>query len=312
MPRRPSVLAQGFPASFVQHEPLVRNYNSGLTRKGFGEYLATRRFNRDTWRNEIVINRLTDGRAMRVCTLDLPRAHGMEHFEDARLFWHNSRIHCAYTEGQYWNRPWVAVQKLALLNDDWSVDRVVTIPFGENSYGTEKNWQFFSHNDALHFVYSMKPHVVVELGSDYQPRTIHTTRAVMAHQYRGGTPPVRVGDRYFSFPHYHVTHAKRHRRYGFSCYAFAAEAPFPIVGISDPLVVGSDDDPTLPNLAYPHWQPVVVFPCGAILNDQINRGGTWKVCAGINDSHDVIFKIPADQIRLRAPRRLYASTSPQV
>lgn len=298
----PSVLAQGIPASFVRHEPLVRNYNSGLTRKGFHDYLATRRFNRDTWRCEIVINRLVDGAAERVCGLDLPRAHGREWHEDARLLWHNGRIYCAYTEGQYWMRPWVAVQKLALLRDDWSVEKVYTIGFGENSVGTEKNWQFFSHNERLHFVYSIAPHVVVELDEDLSPYTVHATECSLALPYRGGTPPVRAGDSYISFPHYHVAHEARSRRYGFSAYRFEAAAPFHVTDITEPLIVASESDPTLPNLAYPHWHPIVAFPCGAQLNHREDNGGTWRVSAGINDSYDAIFEIPHSSLNFRHVR----------
>ena len=295
----PSVVSQGFRTAFVRHEPGVRNYNSGLVQMAGREFLATRRFNRDTWRCEIVINELVSGEAHHVRRLELPRAMGREWHEDARLFWHNGVLHMAYTEGQYWSMPWVAVQKVALLDDEWNVKLVVTIGYGENSLGQEKNWQFFSHRGKLFFVCSLTPHIVVELDATYQPCAVFTTEwaplGIMGdfeEKLRGGTPPVRVGEYYVTFPHFHTKHPERSRRYGFNACAFEARPPFQIVGLTEPLVIGSAHDPTLPNLAYPHYHPIVVFPCGAL-----HREGLWTVSAGINDSFDALFEIPHAELQ---------------
>ena len=293
----PSVTSQGFPARFIPHgEPEIRNYNSGLCLKNGDRFIATRRFDPERWRSEIMVKQLGDCVYKRR-TLDLPRAHGRESHEDARLFWHGGKLHCAYTEGQYWMRPWVAVQKVAVLRDDWSVEQVHTIGFGENSIGQEKNWQFFSHEGQLHFVYSIRPHVVVEMDDQFRPTKTHTTPTDAPENLRGGTPPVRVGDYYVTFPHFHVAHKERSRRYGFSSLIFEAKPPFNIAFVSDPLIHASANDPTIPNLAYPHWNPIVVFPCGALYQED----GVWSVSAGINDSFDAIFEIPAHATTRRVP-----------
>ncbi len=282
----PSVTSQGFPASFVDHgEPGVRNYNSGLCLKDGARFLATRRFNQDKWRYEIAIKQLDGVTATPVRVLELPRPHGRESHEDARLFWHRGRLYCAYTEGQYWQRPWVAVQKLALLRDDWSVERVYTIGYAENSITPEKNWMFFSHDNQLRFVYSIEPHIVVTLDDKMEVIWEHRTSPVLP-ALRGGTPPVRIDDYYVTFPHFHMKHRTRRRRYGFTMLCFEARPPFAVLEVSGPIILASEADPILPNLMYPHWEPLVVFPCGALYSD-----GLWLVVAGINDSCDALFAI---------------------
>lgn len=284
-----SITAQGVDAHFVKHEPGIRNYNSGLTRKAEKLYLATRRANPENWRCDIVVNRLLpNDRAERICTLALPRKHGMEDFEDGRLFWHAGKLHLAYTEGHYWSRPWLSVQKLAILRDDWSIEQTVTIGFGVNSVGQEKNWAFFSHRDGrLHFVYSPSPHVVAALDEKYRVVESWATQPDGCQHLRGGTPPVHVGQHYYSFAHWYRPHPTRERRYAFCSYRFMDEPPFEIDGLSGSIVWASGRDETLPNLRYPHWAPLVVFPCGALVEEDC-----WLVSAGINDSFDALFRLP--------------------
>lgn len=285
-------------------EPGVRNYNSGLCVKDGARFLATRRFNQDKWRYEIVIKQLGVldqagyfqlQTATPVRVLELPRPHGRESHEDARLFWHRGRLYCAYTEGQYWQRPWISVQKLALLGDDWSVEKVYTIGYGENTLTPEKNWMFFSHEDQLRFVYSIEPHIVVTLDDEMNVLWEHRTpRTSAVLPLRGGTPPVRIDDYYVTFPHFHERHPTRKRRYGFALLCFEARPPFAVLDVSDPIIRASAEDATLPNPMYPHWEPLVVFPCGALYSD-----GLWLVVAGINDSFDALFAIDPHAIRPR-------------
>lgn len=303
----PSVTQQGVDATFIRHphEPLVRNYNSGIIVKDGQRYLCTRRFDVKKWGSELIINRLDGDVATFVARLALPRAHGRESHEDARMIWFHGKILVAYTEGQYWMRPWVAIQKLAVLRDDWSVERIVTIGYGQNSLGQEKNWQFFVHDGRLHFVYSVAPHVVVELDEDFKVRGEWRHHPMLRKSLRGGTPPVRIFDRYISFPHFHVDHPSRSRRYGFVAYSFEAKPPFTVLEVSPTLVLGSENDTILPNLAYPHWTPLVVFPCGALRSDC----GTWTVCAGINDSYDALFVLHHDRLKLNHVELQECSTS---
>jgi predicted GH43/DUF377 family glycosyl hydrolase len=294
----PSVLDQGLLATRVQHPADVRNYNSGLERRGAEHWLATRRFDRDVWGCVIDINQLdpATGSVARVCTLALPRPLPLVKFEDARLFWHRDKLHVAYTEGHYYQRPWRAVQQLAVLREDWSVERVVTVGFGKNTIGQEKNWQFFSKDGQLHFIYSLSPYVVVSLDDDYGVASVacdDRPRPAFA-SLRGGTPPVRLGDQYVAFPHSHTEEEGVSRRYSFSAYTFSART-LELTGVTGPLVTASGRDLRLPNPMFPHWTPLVVFPCGAL-----RTSAGWLISAGVNDSFDVLFQIPDAKLDFRS------------
>ncbi|MCW5549981.1 MAG: hypothetical protein KIT44_13540, partial [Opitutaceae bacterium] len=286
--RVPSVFEQGLKAAAVGHDPAVRRYNSGMAQVGKHIYIATRTFNPGTHRCDIEINRIiieAPGRCRpsHVATVDLPRATGMEQFEDGRLLHHRGRLYLAYTEGRYWRRPYVAVQQLALFRkSSWEVEKVWTIGYGNNSVRSEKNWQFFSDGERLHFIYSISPHVVVSLddemrvtGEQVTTPTLHWEHGTLS----GGTPPVPskpAGDTYITFFHSYTPHAARSRRYTFSAYEFSAKPPYAIRRLTRPLIVASARDGTLPNPSEPRWLPIVVFPCGAILD----RAGNWLVSAG--------------------------------
>lgn len=304
------ITEQGFGVCAVEHaEPDTRNYNSGCAYKNGRLYLATRRFDVKRHRcvidiNEAVLSTRTGCpfffAGERVRTLELPSATGLENFEDGRLFWYNDRLHLAYTEGNYLP-PFAStsVQKVAELRDDWSVESVATIAFGENTVGHEKNWQFFGLNRRLFFVYSISPHKVVEVDRDWKVTDHWTTPSDLSWEHgtlSGGTPPVLVDRRLISFFHSYKKHPERQRCYSFSAYEFSAEPPFNVTGITEPLIYASEHERTLPNPRVPNWLPLVVFPCGAVWERESRR---WTVSAGVNDSDDVLFDIPHHELKFR-------------
>lgn len=82
----------------------------------------------------------------------------------------------------------------------------------ENRQWQEKNWMLFEYEGDLMAVYTIAPHVVLQLdiqpgSADIRCRRIHTTHwdaSAYARRYgepRGGALPVRVGDAYYSFFH---------------------------------------------------------------------------------------------------------------
>ena len=284
-----SVLRQGYRAEFIHHEPGMRCFNSGMLEKKDGLYLATRRGEARSSLHNIVISKLTGSSPKPVAVVKIPRVHGREQFEDARLFMHRGKVHMSYVEGRYWKTPRLALQKLAILDDNWKVERVIDIEFGDNGFGQEKNWQFFSRNDRLYFVYSIAPHITVELDKDYKVRKrwiVDVNNSFMG-LLRGGTPPQHVGGGYQAFVHFHTEHFTRMRRYAMCSYKFRDKPPFEPYALSEVLLRASEEDPVIPNLGTPDWNPLVVFPCGVV-----RRKDHWLVSAGINDSLDVLLKLP--------------------
>jgi len=223
-----------------------------------------------------------------ICRLDLPRTDKREQFEDPRLFIHRGKIHMSYVEGCYGPVERVT-QKLAVLSDDWKIERIVTVEFGDNGFGTEKNWQFFTRGHRLYFVYSIAPHVTVELSKAYKVlrRWKPGPKIPFLGLLRGGTPPQHTGNSFQAFVHFHTEHFTRHRRYGVCSYRFRDYPPFDVCSLSEVLLRGSEEDLTITNTEHPDWDPLVIFPCGIV-----RRRDHWLVSAGVNDSTDVLLKLP--------------------
>jgi predicted GH43/DUF377 family glycosyl hydrolase len=313
MDRIPSITQQ-VRADFIRHSwAKGRAYNSGMIRLGESTILTTRHFNPTKGRCEIVLCVLNGRDSKRIKVMNLPAPLGHEQFEDARLFMHGDKVMMAYTEGHYTRQPYVSVQKLVQLDEELDVERVIDIRYGRNFDKSEKNWQFFSKDGRLFFVYRISPHVVVEIDDDGNvvnewkgKQQIHWPEGEM----RGGTPPMAMSDAFISFFHSHVPHPERIRRYNFGAYSFALEPPFDIVGITEPIARASGNDPEQPNPSVPHWMPYVVFPVGHVLLD-----GTHLVTVGINDSYDALVRIKDSELEFKGvaafttPRARYFKTT---
>ena len=284
----PSILEQGKKVTPLKSS--LRSYNSGMMEDSHGLLFCSRSFCPWTQTAELVWQRLAGHRLVPIGSLNL-RAKGPVHFEDARLLMHNDRLLVAYTEGRYDRKPFLSAQGLALMAPNGlQPARQFQIHFGGNFRRSEKNWQFFSRGGHLHFVYSIQPHIVARLNGSVQVDDEWTTKAEIhwpGGTLRGGTPPILDGDSYVSFFHASHKHPTRHRRYSMGAYRFDSKPPFSILEITDPILVGSENDTTLPHPYHPAWRPLTVFPAGAV-----KRGDGYLVCLGVNDSSDALLEIP--------------------
>lgn len=204
-----------------------------------------------------------------------------EEAEDPRVIFNEGKFYVSYCS---WSQrsQYHARQILAEFDKDWKFKSSLTVPFGFNDFKApdkytkpaEKNWLFFRHDDKWHFVYSAVPHLVVEL----QKKRIVEHKTMVAlpwkcGEIRGGTPPMRVGDEYFTFFHSSLPWRKRQKRYYAGAIAFEAKAPFRITRITkDPLLRGSESDTRI------NRGPLVCFMCGAVFEDN-----HWLTTFGVND-----------------------------
>lgn len=285
--------------------PIAREglaYNSGLAELADGRrMLATRVYREDVKRCTIELRELagahdaeTGWHSLPVGPMGLPQDEIAE-LEDCRLIQHKGRWYAAYTEGRYNRQPFLSLQRLARLRDDLTFDRMVPLAYGQLGRRSEKNWQFFSHEGRMHFTYMTNPHVVVELAADGTAKVEHVTRPPIHWPYgslAGGTPPIRVGDEYVSFFHGYIPHASRSRRYVMGVYAFEAKAPFAITRLSRVLLIGTGQERTTPNPKGAYWNPLVVFPTGAVRE----ADGSWTVSLGVNDTFDAIARFTGEEI----------------
>lgn len=213
----------------------------------------------------------------------LPEVCPNEQFEDPRVFMHNGKRHLIFSS---WRKNWAYVPCLRLitLNDNWEFEEEIKIPHGGNGNGkVQKNWQYFSHKGKLHFIYIYDPWQVVVGEKVYTGKNLLWDYGTI----RGGTPPVRVGDYYYTFFHSRLNHGRA--RYYTGAIKFSGEAPFTSIAMtSSPLLSPSPKEPNL------WWAPLTTFPCGVIYRDN-----KFIVSMGINDFQCALADWTLDELESR-------------
>ena len=300
----PSVLHQTpWPVRILDDLPTNSEYlNCGLLERDGKRFLVPRRVKAQHGQpfgfNDCVAFEMK-GRKIIGPELDIKFIHTVpgEHFEDPRIFVHENRTWmscCNFVWGKTWTG---AHQVLMELNNDWVVTRRFDVAFGKNgnsvwgNTGMEKNWLWFFHDGQPHLIYLTEPHVVVQMSHTFNPvRPYETNSSNIVWpwgQPRGGTPPVRIGDEYFSFFHSSSRwHETGSARYHMGFYAFEAKPPFRKTRIIKmPIMSGSSHD------RWGHPKPITVFACGAVINK-----GIWTVSFGINDLYCGVADIPHDDL----------------
>ena len=155
---------------------------------------------------------------------------------------------------------------------------------GRRQRRRERNWGVLDDGE-LKAVYTIDPHVVLRLSEHdalIEARPVHETRRALPWDARrwgephGGSPPVRVGETWFSFFQSNVTAAGSERRiYRVGLYGFAAEPPHAVTHMTRaPVLTATDFEPPY---SFFH-DSAVAYPSGALHAD-----GRWLVSLGIHD-----------------------------
>lgn len=297
----PSVLEQTkWPCGFFQfpYRYKIQYFNPSLLDWLGRRYLVVRRrhISVHPGRNDIAIW-LMDGNLnlLKEEQIIFPIRHPNENFEDPRA------INAA---GSFWlsyatfRAPWTlhhVHQGAAIINLKRQAIEVYHVQYGGNgahnlgNTENEKNWVWFLHDGAMHFVYSPTPHVVVKTNratvvQDWQEKSFNWRYGLP----RGGTSPVLADGLYWSFFHssLDINPDPPRRRYYLGVYAFQAKPPFkPVLYTRKPLLTGSEADPREPSA------PLCVFPCGAAKDNE-----SWLVTFGVNDCACAWIRIPHQEI----------------
>lgn len=183
--------------------------------------------------------------------------------EDPRLIIAGDRLLVAFTYVRHGN----IFMALATLDESLEVQDCRIMDTVRRQW--EKNWQYFEHEGRLYTVYFPNPHTVGwRAGDEIRIPPAHGARLPWAWgEVRGGTPPVRVGDEYFSF-----FHSSLHCHYVAGFYSFEAKPPFRVTRWpSQPCMIAAKD----------RWRGghAVVFPGGAVMEN-----GQWLVSFGWQDA----------------------------
>ena len=214
-----------------------------------------------------------------------------EEHEDPRALVRGGNLiltYCNFIQGKTY-----AHQCIGAVTPNFRINLPVHVQYGANgsklifNSGHEKNWVWFEHGGALHFVYRTNPHLVCKTRNGNVVEEFGTVSPKINWPFgemRGGTSPVRVGGEYVSFFHSSTLWKNGNRRYYKGAYAFKAEPPFHITRYTpEPLLVGSAHDVVKPGVPW----PMVVFPCGSIFEKD-----EWLVVGGLNDLKCYWIKIP--------------------
>lgn len=237
-----------------------------------------------------------------------------QHFEDPRGFYNpniNQTIVGACTFIWYPEGRWTgAHQCIGSFDDQWMCSKMDYPRLGGGSGNLEmitdktkyeKNWLPFLHDNRLHILYKAKPWKVFGYGQTWsEVQEFRGDGVSWAYgDVRGGTSPVLVGDKYFTFPHSSLPWRGRYRRYYAGAMCFDGKPPFTPISITpEPILRGSQNDP------WAQKKPLVVFPCGAIYRDE-----KWLISCGVNDMKAAWVEIPHEDILKRlVPIRKASST----
>lgn len=319
----PSILEQGLETGIFNFgkakTPQVDYFNPSIIKRPDGTWLITRR---STWSKEFDFG-MNDIMAFSLDKDGITPSRGFkvrigdrfyrEQFEDPRAVYHDGKTYIGACDF-IWNKgKWTgAHQIISQVDNAWNLVMRYDPSFGMNrgnigrNKGNEKNWTWFFHEGFPYLVYMTTPehHVIRFNESDWTPD--HTLDIICQYKTEwdssvwesgaiqgstpkigGGTPPIRIGNEYFSFFHSSVLMENKKRRYHMGAYSFEAKPPFRVTRItSNPILSGSK---------YDRWndnKPPCVFPCGALFDDG------WFVTFGVNDldcgwlklSHDDLLK----------------------
>jgi len=253
-----------------------RRFNASIIRWGDSGYLLAWR---NGWRgSEIYLSELgSDFRpnGRHYGPLALRHSEAGYGREDPRLFMHDGALHVAYIGVVGGSRIRHTSQLYARLNADLTVSRV-HYPHYEKRNGWEKNWQFFSHDDALYAIYRAAPHQVLRINGDAARLAFETPWQTgwRGGEIRGGAAPVRVGDEYWCFFHDKISKDGR-LVYRMGLYTFEARPPFrPLRVIREPLLSADAGSFKVLHDNYCNC----VFPGGAV-----EHGTHWIIAAGVHD-----------------------------
>ena len=268
-------------------------FNSSIFKVNDKKYLMTR--NSQFVSQKMTLNslKLYEYDTLKQINLNLKEEVDFEQFEDPRVLVHDDKIYvsCAtYVHDAFH----LVHQKMLVFDKDFNHIDNIHFKYGFNGInlkentGIEKNWTFFVYKDKLMCIYKLSPHTVLEFDWNGNLLTEYITHNSFQVNWkygipRGGTNPIYKDGYYISFFHSHIYWGNGKRRYFMGYYKFNPVPPFDIIESSNkPILQGNEKDERM----YPEENPLVVFPCGAILDED-----KCLVSLGVNDEKTAIITI---------------------
>lgn len=216
-----------------------------------------------------------------------------EQYEDPRVLVHNDKLYVGCANYQLHVSEKIH-QKILVFDKTFThIDNIHPVYDGNESNclsntKSQKNWTYFVHDGKILCIYQMKPHTVIEFDTTGKILTEYKTHVDITKTWRFGEPrmgsnPILKDGVYHNFFHSSIPWKNPKRQYFMGYYTFEAKPPFKIIEISkEPILWGNETDFRF----LPNFNPIVVFPCGAIYEDN-----SFYVSFGFNDEKTGIIKI---------------------
>lgn len=218
--------------------------------------------------------------------LILPHALCVNGQEDGRAYVYRDKLRIVFagiTSGKTTDTYRVH-QVIAELDDEFQVTGIWAPQYGKQE--REKNWSPFVVDDRQFFVYSIAPHVVIEVEDDRVVNEFVTDNPLpfSGGHLRGGAPPILRGDRFLSIFHGNLPIPKPGKwpdyLYSTGAYEFEAKPPFRVVCQTPmPLMWANDGDIAHEVGGNRRGDVRVIFPSGSV-----DRGDKVIVSQGAADN----------------------------
>ncbi len=216
-----------------------------------------------------------------------------EQYEDPRVLVAEDKIYISCANYQLHNSSYIH-QKVLVFDKEFNhIDNIHPVYDGNakdclTNTKSQKNWTYFIENGKLMCVYKMYPHTVLEFDnkgnivSEYISH-VNINKIWKFGECRMGSNPILKDGYYHNFFHSSIPWKNPKRQYLMGYYKFESKPPYKIVEISnEPILWGNETDFRF----LPKNSPLVVFPCGAIVEDN-----NFYVSFGFNDEKTGIIKI---------------------
>lgn len=231
------------------------------------------------------------------------------YFEDPRLFEHNGRLWMSFIAAAMKNKHHFAAQGVALLNDNYEVERVFYPDWGYNhneiSKGNgllkrEKNWTFFSRNQQIHVLYTINP-LKVGVMNEYsgEINTIRESRFDNDWEYgvmHGSTGLIDLDGTLFGCFHSYILGKDHQRAYHCGFYEIDP-AKWIITSISrEPFLSAVRDEPKDLRSRLQPYRPNAIFPCGILMDKSVDKKEV-KISYGWQDCRAMVAIERMDKIK---------------
>lgn len=214
-----------------------------------------------------------------------------EQFEDPRVLIYNNFVLISCTSFNKHEKK-ASHQKIIVLDENFKhIKNIHPVYDGNTKTISEnvkyhKNWTWFSLNSKLYAIIKFNPYTIVEFDMDGNALNEYINSSFdFEWDYgvpRGGTNPILLNNKFYSFFHSHLKHGEDSRIYYMGRFEFEAKPPFKVLSISEtPVLSGNLKNP----MVLKSLRHKVVFPCGNIIDND-----SFVVSLGINDYCSYVVK----------------------